>query len=187
MSPSTAKGYKRRNFYIDKDFQSKFITKFCLIVCAGSLVTIAFLYYLARVSTTVSIINSRVAVTTTSDFILPLLIQTVVVVTIFVSVATILVTLFVSHHIAGPLYRFKQTFKDLADGIFTKKISLREGDQLKEMAEEINHMINAVRTQAQIAQEQLTAIKKEAESAGLQPGTKQKLQALEKAINFFKV
>ncbi|MBI3601967.1 MAG: hypothetical protein HY209_03645 [Candidatus Omnitrophica bacterium] len=184
--PTAFKGQQRHNFYIDKDFQTKFIIKFCLIVCAGALLTIAFLYYLARLSTTVAIINSRVTVMTTSDFIMPLLIQTVIVVMVFVSMATIMVTLFVSHKIAGPLYRFKQTFKELSQGRFTNQVKLREGDQLQEVAGDFNQMITTVRTQVQTAQEQLAAIKKDVEQSG-DAGLKGKFQQLEKAVNFFKV
>src|SRR5437016_1162289 len=97
-------GYKRNNFYIDRDFQNKFIVKFCAIVLGGGLFTIALLYYLSRLSTTVVIINSRVSVMSTSDFMLPILMQTVLIVTVLIAIATIIVTLFVSHKIVGPLY-----------------------------------------------------------------------------------
>ncbi|MDP6686286.1 MAG: hypothetical protein QGI05_04970, partial [Candidatus Omnitrophota bacterium] len=89
-----AKGYKRRTYFIDKKFQTKFILKFCALVAVGGFLTIGILYCLAVQSTTVSFVDSRVVVQTTADFILPILLQTVLIVMIVVSFATIFITLF---------------------------------------------------------------------------------------------
>ena len=45
--PTTPKTYPRRNVYIDKDFQNKFILKFCSLVAAGAVATIqeAMMWY----------------------------------------------------------------------------------------------------------------------------------------------
>jgi len=139
--------YKRRNYFIDKEFQTKFILKFCFIIALGGLLTIGILYLLAMQSTTVSVVNSRVVVRTTADFILPLLIQTVVVVMVIVSLATVLVTLFVSHKIAGPLYRFKKVIETLAEGDFSSDFRLRKPDQLQGVADAFNGMIAKVRSE----------------------------------------
>lgn len=132
---------KRKVFFIEKSFQAKFILKFCALVAAGSLCTIGLLYYLAMHSTTVAIANSRVMVKSTADFLLPMLVQTVVVVTILVSLAAILVTLYVSHKIAGPLYRLKKGMREVGEGNFSNEIKLRRFDQLRDIAEEFNRML----------------------------------------------
>ena len=56
MSQKPSK-YRRRNYYIDKDFQTKFILKFCSLVAFGSLLTVALIYRSARHSTTVGIVR----------------------------------------------------------------------------------------------------------------------------------
>lgn len=131
---------RRKTYFIEKSFQARFITKFCMIVIAGGLLTIGILYFLSMRSTTVVIVNSEVVVKATADFLLPILIQTVIVVMILVSIATIIVTLFVSHKIAGPLYRLKKAMHDLAEGDFSTEINLRKLDQLKDIAQEFNNM-----------------------------------------------
>jgi methyl-accepting chemotaxis protein len=188
---------KRRKFYIDSVVQGGFIIKFCSLVGAGSVVMVGLLYLLARFSTTVSIIKSRVVVTSTADFILPLLVQTVVIVTVFVSIATVFMALFVSHKIAGPLYRFKQTFKELGSGNFTNQVRLRKDDQLQEVGGEFNQMITSVRNQVHQAQESLSGIKKDVDAIGdfgiedtkrkQFTDLKHKLSDLEKALKFFKI
>ncbi|MFC1674690.1 HAMP domain-containing protein [Candidatus Omnitrophota bacterium] len=138
---------RRRIYFIEKSFQTKFILKFCALVALGGLLTTAIIYLLAMHSTTVSIINSRVVVRSTADFMLPVLTQTVLVVMILVSAATVLVTLFVSHKIAGPLFHFKKTMRALESGDFSSEFSLRELDQLKELAESFDAMIKKIKAQ----------------------------------------
>jgi len=140
-----AKVNRRRNYFIERSFQTRFILKFCMLVVAGGLLTIGILYFLALRSTTVSIINLSVVVKSTADFLLPILIQTVLVVMVLLSIATIIVTLFVSHKIAGPLYRIKKAMHDLGEGDFTTQITLRRLDQLKNLAEEFNSMVNKLK------------------------------------------
>lgn len=148
MNNSEKKTYlKRKNYFIEKPFQTKFILKFCLLVAVGGLLTIGILYFLAMQSTTVAFVNSRVVVKTTADFILPILIQTVVIVMIIVSIGTMAVTLFVSHKIAGPLYRFKKVMKTLEEGNFSSNFRIRTADQLKDLADAFNNMIIKIRTE----------------------------------------
>jgi len=136
---------RRRNYFIEKSFQAKFILKFCMLVAAGGLLTIGTLYFLSLRSTTVVIVNSEVVVKKTSDFLLPILIQTVAVVMLLVSFATIIMTLFISHRIAGPLYRLKKAMQDLGEGNFSTEIKLRRFDQLKDIAEAFNNLARKLR------------------------------------------
>ena len=193
---NAAKGVRRRNYYIDKDFQTKFITKFCTLVAGGAGLMIIILYILTRLSTTVSIVKSRVVVMTTADFLLPLLAQTVVIVTIAVGITAGFFTLVISHKIAGPLFRFKQMFKELALGNFSNQVRLRKDDQLAEVATEFNQMINAVRNQIQAANNLTQSIKSDLDSIGELNNDDQKrhkfteiklkVQELGKALEFFR-
>jgi len=132
--------YKRRNYYIDKKFQAEFIIKFWLVVAMGSLFTIVAVYWLAQNSTTVGIIDGRVAVHTTADYLLPLMVQTVAIELAVVSVLTIIMTLFISHKIAGPLYHLRMTFNKLGGGDLTG-LHLRQGDQLQKVASAYNEAV----------------------------------------------
>ena len=89
--------------------------------------------------------NSRVVVKTTADFLLPLLAQTVLVVMIMVGVASIAVTLFISHKIAGPLYRFRKVIEAIAEGDFSSDFRIRKKDQLQDLAAAMNGMMQKTR------------------------------------------
>jgi len=185
MSTRTA----RRTYFIDKSFQSKFILKFCALVAIGGALTIAIVYFLARQSNTVAFVNSRVVVKTTADFILPLLIQTVVIVLVLISLATLAVALFVSHKIAGPLYRFKKVIQQLKEGDFCCDFKIRHLDQLQDLAQELNDMILKVRGEIKSLKGQVTSLADKLEDFSEQenPETKKKdlgeLKHITKEIN----
>ncbi len=151
------KPHKRRTYLIDREFQVKFILKFCALTAAAGLLFMSILYFSVMQSTAVSIVNSRVVVRSTADLILPILIQTVIVVTIVMSLFTILVVLFVSHKIAGPLYRFKRVMQELENGDFSSDFQIRTPDQLQELAKAFNSMIKRVREElGQLKENSLT-------------------------------
>ena len=51
----------------------------------------------------------------------------------------------VSHRIAGPLYRFREVFKQLARGDLSPRVVLRPRDYLSQEAQSINDMIGGLR------------------------------------------
>lgn len=187
---------RRKIYFIEKEFQAKFILKFCTLVALGGLLTIGALYFLAMRSTTVAIINSRVVVRSTADFLLPILIQTVVIVVILVGLATIAVTLFVSHKIAGPLYRFKKVLETLGKGDFSANFNIRELDQLKAFADAFNGMITNTRQQLNIMKDNFITLKKKLDSLAesevsehkrpLLNELKKVAEGLDKIIQYFK-
>jgi methyl-accepting chemotaxis protein len=149
MDKSTARTYKRHIYFIEKSFQTNFILKFCALVVLGGLLTIGLLYLLAMKSTTVSFVNSRVVVRTTADFLLPVLIQTTAIVVIIVGFATVLVTLLVSHKIAGPLFRIKKVMGELGAGDFSHEFHIRQLDQLQDLADTFNDSIKKMKEKIQ--------------------------------------
>jgi methyl-accepting chemotaxis protein len=55
-------------------------------------------------------------------------------------------SVFVSHKIAGPLYRFGATFKRVAEGDLSKVVKIRRGDFLLNEQAKIEEMIEALRS-----------------------------------------
>lgn len=188
--------YKRKNYFVEKKFQGNFILKFCGLVAAGGLLTVGILYYLAAQSTTVSIVNSRVVVRTTADFLLPVLIQTVVIVTILVGLATVFVTLFISHKLAGPLHHFKKSIKSMEEGDFSTDFKIRQLDQLQDLADTFNNMIKKMRQELNQIKAHFVSLKEKINNISEQEVSEHKRQALtelkriseeaDKIIRFFK-
>ena len=55
-------------------------------------------------------------------------------------------SIFVSHRIAGPLYRFRTVFKRLGEGDFSEDIRIRKNDYLHRDKEVMNETIRSLRT-----------------------------------------
>jgi len=125
---------RRKNYYIDKDFQMKFIVKFCFVIIVASIATATLIYYFNLQTTTVAFENLRVTVKTTSDFILPIVLQILAIVTIVAGILTVYFTMFTSHKISGPLYKLNVELKKIKDGDFTTPIRIRSTDQLQQIA-----------------------------------------------------
>lgn len=56
----------------------------------------------------------------------------------------LLISLYVSHRFAGPIYRFEKSCQSLSSGDLTHRVSLRTGDELMELQEEFNGMAAAL-------------------------------------------
>jgi len=50
----------------------------------------------------------------------------------------VLVTLVLTHRVAGPFYRFEKTLDEMMNGDISKKIILRKKDEGKELAQKMN-------------------------------------------------
>jgi len=143
MNPlRTLHSYKRRIYFINKDFQRDFIVKFCILAGIGSVLTMGVVYWLAMNSTTVGIRDGRLAVHTTADYLLPLMLQTVSLEVIIGGIATVFLTMLISFRVAGPLHRLKMMLKGLAQGDVSTQMNLRSDDQLKDLAQVYNEAIN---------------------------------------------
>ncbi|HAJ57733.1 MAG TPA: hypothetical protein DCL35_08255 [Candidatus Omnitrophica bacterium] len=172
------KKHKRKTYFIEKKFQAKFILKFCGLVAAGGILTIGVLYFFASQSTTVSILDSRVVVRSTADFLLPALVRTVVAVTVIIGIAAMAVALLVSHKIAGPMYRFKKIAQILADGDFSSEFKIRNLDQLQPLADEFNTMIRKTKQQLNLLKSHFASLKDKIEALPEEEAAEQKRDSL---------
>lgn len=176
---------KRKNYLIDKKFQTNFILRFCFLVVVTGAFIMTALYALAGKATTVSFVNSRVVVQSTADFIFPLLIQTLVVSIIVVGLATIVSTLLISHRIAGPAYRFKHVLGALGKGDFSLHCKIRSKDSLQDVSAAINDMIANVRKNLDLIDKDLKSLEGKLE-AGDPVAIKRSVSELDKKLRNFK-
>jgi len=58
-------------------------------------------------------------------------------------------SILISHRVAGPLYRFRQVFRDVTGGDLSRTVRLRKGDYLQEDAELLSDMIDTLRSRIQ--------------------------------------
>lgn len=136
--------HKRKNYFIKKEFQFKFIIKFSLIIFAGTILSTGLVFLFSQESLTSSFENSRLVIKNTGYAIMPAVIITNLITLGVITLAAIGVTLFVSHRIAGPIFRFEQDIKRVAKGDLSVRIQLRQKDQFSEMERAFNEMIESI-------------------------------------------
>ena len=150
---------KRRRIRIVKmEFQRNFILKFCAIIVFSALTIAAIVYTLSIPSTTTVFENSRLTIKSTADFILPLLILSSLVAIIAAGSITIIITLFISHRIAGPLYRLEKDIAEVNRGNLGVEIHVRQKDELQNLAKSLNQMLKTIRNTVGELNKELTDI-----------------------------
>ncbi len=133
-------GYKRKNYFIDKAFQSEFILKFCGLVILGSVLFGVILYMFSKSALTTSFENSRLVIKSTADYIFPGLLFGGLLAALFTAIAAGAVVMFMTHRIAGPMYRFEKYINDIGSGKLYSDLKIRQKDQFQNMAGAFNKM-----------------------------------------------
>ncbi|MDP3730114.1 MAG: methyl-accepting chemotaxis protein [Candidatus Omnitrophota bacterium] len=176
---------RRKNYYIKKRFQRNFILKFLTLVVSGTLISGAIIYFMSRSTLTTTFDNSRLAIRSTADYILPSVLLSSVAAMIIVGFAAVIMTLFVSHKIAGPLYHIGKDIDTLASGNLNVRFVLRGGDEIKELASRLDDMARSLNLKAAAIRRALGDL--ESSSKDASPETKKNIQSLKEAISKFNV
>lgn len=150
---------KRRNYFIKKRFQARFILKFCFLIILTCLLMASLIYFLSTRTMTASFDNLRLVAKSTSDFILPALALSSLIAIILISLGCVFIVLFISHRIAGPLYRFEKSVEQIASGDLTVNTRLREKDEIKVLAETLNEVISKLRDKITVSQQDVKQLK----------------------------
>ena len=137
--------FRRRHYFIKKGFQFRFILKFCLLILLGVVISTGLLFLFSQDTLTSSFDKSKLVIEKTAFAILPAAIYTNLITLGLITLATIAVTLFVSHKLAGPMFRFEADLKVIGDGDLTKIVRLRKKDQMMSIVESLNQMTASLR------------------------------------------
>lgn len=136
---------RRRHYYINKRFQRDFILKFCALALVGSIISGYIIYMMSRATVTTTFENSRLTIKSTADYILPAVFLATAIVIVLVGIATVFITLFTSHKIAGPLYRIEKDIDEVTSGNLKVLFHLRSGDEIKPIVARLNAMVESLR------------------------------------------
>ena len=150
---------RRRTHYIQRKFQTAFIVRFCFIALGAMILTSVILYLLTRDTLTTTFTSSGLAIQETSWIILPNLIITNLIVLACFIVATVFLTLYMSHRIGGPLHQIEKMIDLVSHGNLKGRVSLRKGDQLKCIGSKFNHMMAGLNNRVRQIQTKVGEVK----------------------------
>lgn len=131
---------------VETGFKLKFMLTFCIItITAVSMASLLF-YFLTYRELSHDYGEAFYSLQSVKGAIFPLLfasIQSITLLTV-VSIAIAVISLFFSHKIAGPLYRFEQSMEAVGSGDLTCVVRLRAGDQFQRLEKTMCTSINSM-------------------------------------------
>ena len=157
---------KRRTYYIEKKFQTKYIllTIFLLLTYTFAFIIIIFSPYILTLSLDFYSLSEKAEAARTL-----LLLHSKVwpgiggIILLFGALS-----IFITHKIAGPLYRLKKALSLITEGNLDAKVKLRKGDDLKDLAEHFNMLaeelstfVNTVRVDYDLLSEYILELERE--------------------------
>nr|NJM03125.1 methyl-accepting chemotaxis protein [Desulfobacula sp.] len=130
--------YKRRNYFINKEFQGRYIFNYFLLAAIGSMLFIGVFSFFS--SNTLSIVydNYHLQIGVTPEILFKKILSTQWLFIVLGGGMVVLVTLVMTHRVAGPFYRFEKSLDEMMAGDISQKIILRKKDEGKELARKIN-------------------------------------------------
>lgn len=93
---------------------------------------------------------------------------------------TFLMSLFMSHRIAGPIYKLSKFLNGLRNGSL-EKVGFRKNDHFQELAQDYNFMIESVSDQVSAAKAHLDR----ALASAQDEGTRKEIEGAKKALDYF--
>ena len=137
-------GKPRKIIFIDKRFQGEFILKFLLLLLVGTGIFVLAAYMILNKRLEETYYSAHFAIKSTGEMLLPTLLALSGVFIVVLGAATILITLYVSHHIAGPLFAIRRYLENISRGELDFEPRLRLKDQTSPLAESLTHALETL-------------------------------------------
>ena len=182
---------KRRIYYLKNTAQTKFIVRFLVVSLVGGLFAVTAFNLLAAKKIDAVLYSMRMPKVTAGGLLWNEMLYTNIFVAVFVILVFIWTArgLFVKVH--GPLKKLTSDLSKVTCGELSLKVSLREKDEFKDVAEELNTAISGIRQRVndvRAANDRLLACVEVQDSTGGRPDlgqVRESLQELTKAMGSF--
>jgi signal transduction histidine kinase len=132
---------RRKVFFIKKKFQLHYIVFVFLAMLLTTVICVGGIYYLIWQTVAKEFAVPELI----EDVLIPALGKANMVLLVALPLAFLLMLLlsvFVSHKIAGPIYRTERDLDEIVKGDYARRIKLRDGDDLQELADGINKLLD---------------------------------------------
>lgn len=136
---------KNKNF-LESSFKKSLIVKIFLLIIAGSLLSGIVLYLMWHKELGETYRQAFHTLVGLRKVLFSSLIFTLLLQAVLFSAVIIFLTLFISHKIAGPIYRLEKSLDAIKNGdLVADEIRLRSNDQIQNLANSFNKMSSSIR------------------------------------------
>ena len=138
MTKSNKRVIRRKKYFIKKSFQTEFFLGFVLLLIFQAFIVTGIFISLSNQTLTTGFQGSRFVIDKTSNFFFLNFIVVGLVVAVCFALAGMLIFIFLSHRIAGPLYKFEKALNAASKGDLAMRVSLRRTDELRDLQNALN-------------------------------------------------
>lgn len=132
------KPYRRRNYFIKKDLQGRYIFSVFILVVAGSFFFTIIFSLLSADTLTIAYKNYDLRLGKTPVILLKEALSANWIFIFAGGLLVVLASMFLTHRFAGPVFRFEKSLEEMLRGNFDVEIRLRAKDEAKELAQMFN-------------------------------------------------
>ncbi len=134
------KNWKRRNYLVNKSLQPRYMAMAALLILIMS-VLMAWIVYSTMWYTLSEMLEGDPMLYVKFREMNIALLGRFLAVVVLSSALAVIFMMFVSHRVAGPLFRLERTIREMGEGKIPLKVNLREKDEFKQLAEVVNSVI----------------------------------------------
>ncbi len=161
--------FRRRNYFTKKKFQARFVVPFLAASLLVNFITVTLFIILARRKIDGLLYSMWLPPTSAGALLTPAVLAASLVSVVAVSLLFLWVARGMHHKIAGPLAQIRADVNKVRSGDLTFRITLREEDEFKDFAAEINAMTAALNTRFSTLRKQADELDSEANALNASP------------------
>ncbi|HBG47355.1 MAG TPA: hypothetical protein DDW94_10260 [Deltaproteobacteria bacterium] len=133
----------RRNYFINKGLQSRFVAGFSLAVLAGLLANLFIAYFLIDRELAQELYKIHIKIRTTSEIAVPILIKLSAITVSAILVFSAVIGFFLTRRIELPLLELREAVRRISRGDFTQSISLKIPGELPSVFNAMSRSLEA--------------------------------------------
>ncbi len=135
--------YKRTQYFVATKFQTKYVGLILILMVLTASLCSYVIYYTTMVGMGEKLANvypqgRLISIVKTVNI-------RILMATIFVTPLVIIFGIYASHKIAGPIFRMERFLNNVATGDLSTRLTLREKDELINLANGINNVLDSIR------------------------------------------
>lgn len=130
--------YKRRNYFVKKNYQGRYVFIFFLLVVFGSVVFSIIFSLFSAGTLSISYDNYNLQVGATPLILMKKILAADWLFIVSGGLFVVILSIFLTHRVAGPMHRLEKNLDQMRKGILPGAIVLRKKDDGKELADKIN-------------------------------------------------
>lgn len=177
--------FKRRNYFIDKGSQGRFMAAFTLASMAGGGIAVFGFRYFAQKKIDATIYSMKLPDIPLRSLLMDEMLITSLLAALFVIILFVLVASRLFARLSGPLQKMSSSLRRIAGGDLQSGVRLREDDEFREFGEEVNALVEEMRARLTVIRHENSAIRELCRNGASALEIKPHIEAMRREMEVF--